>query len=62
MSQNSFDDMSTLVQIKGLMPSDNFKQAITWANVDPDLGRHMVLQGHIEFNIWVSVITSSFST
>ena len=24
------------------------QQAITWANVDPDLCRHMVLQGHNE--------------
>ena len=32
------DDLSTLVQV----------MAITWANVDPDLCRHMVSLGHNE--------------
>ena len=28
------------------------QQAITWANVDPDLCRHMASQGHNELTHW----------
>ena len=37
MTWNTFDDKSTLVQI---MAWCSWKQTITWAKVDPDLGRH----------------------
>ena len=38
----------------GLVPSGNNcqQQAITWANVDPDLCRHMVSLGHNELTRW----------
>ena len=33
------------------------QQAITWANVDPDLYRHMVWIGYIELNQFQQTIT-----
>ena len=41
------DGKSTLVQV---MAWCRQAQAITWANVDPDLCRHMVSLGHNELN------------
>ena len=43
MSQNITDDKSTLVQVKAWATS---QQAITWANVDPDLGCRLASLGH----------------
>ena len=40
MSLDLTDDKSTLVQV----------MAITWANVDPDLCRHMASLGHSELS------------
>ena len=31
----------------------NWHQAITWANVDPDLWRHIAPLGHNQLNSWV---------
>ena len=39
MSLDLTDDKSTLVQVMA------WQQAITWANVDPDLCRHMASLG-----------------
>ena len=44
MSLGFTDDKSTLVQVPGAIR----QQAITWANVDPDLCHHMVSLGHNE--------------
>ena len=42
MPQNSIDDKSTLVQVRvGAIR----QQAITWANVDPNLCHHMAWLG-----------------
>ena len=45
------DDKSTLVQV---MAGAWRHQAITWANVDPDLCRHMVSIGHSESRCWIA--------
>ena len=34
----------------GLVPSGNKAEAITWANVDPDLCRHIASLGHNELS------------
>ena len=49
MPRNLFDDKSTLVQVIWLGAIR--QQAFTWANVDPDLRRHMASLGHSELNI-----------
>ena len=41
MPQETFDDMSTLVQAMAWCHQP-MHQAITWANIDPDLHYHMV--------------------
>ena len=41
------DGKSTLVQVMAWCLR---QQAITWANVDPDLWRHVASLGHIELN------------
>ena len=48
MSLDFTNDKSTLVQV---MACAVWQQAITWANVDPDLCRHMALLGHNELKI-----------
>ena len=50
MSLDLTDDKSTLVHGNGLVPSGPGvrHQAITWANVDPDLCRDVVSLGHNE--------------
>ena len=45
MSLDFTEDLSTLVQV---MACGVKQQAITWANVDPDLCRHMASLGHNE--------------
>ena len=46
MPENPIDDKSALVQIW----LDAVRQeAITWANVEPDLCRHMASSGHTDF-------------
>ena len=44
------DDKSTLVQVMAWCRQATKQQAITWANVDLDLCRHMVSLGHNELN------------
>ena len=48
--RNTFDEKSTLAQVMAW-----WQQAITWANVDPDLcnNMHMVSVGHNELSIIV---------
>ena len=41
MPPNTFDDKATMVQISVFR-----QQAITWANVDPDMCHRMVSLGH----------------
>ena len=48
MALDLTDDKSTLIQ---LMAGVVRQQAITWANVDPDLHRHMASLGHSESNV-----------
>ena len=48
MPLNSTDDKSTMVQV---MAWCRQAQAIAWANVDPDLCRHMVSLGPNELII-----------
>ena len=55
MPQDTFDDMSTLVQVIALCLQ---QQAITWANVDPDLSRHMASLGHRELNRHQTILHS----
>ena len=38
------------------------QQAITWANVDPELCHHMVLLGHNELNIQFIQLSNSYTT
>ena len=45
---NIFDDKWTLVQV---MAFSWWHQAITWANVDPNLSRHMASLGHNELTL-----------
>ena len=45
MSLDLIDGKSTLVQVMAW-----WQQAITWANVDPDLCRYMAPLGQIELN------------
>ena len=45
MSRDLSEDKSTLVQVRAWC---GHQQAITWANVDPDLCRHMASLGHNE--------------
>ena len=49
MSKGLTDERSALVMAL-VVPSDN--KAITWANVDSDLCRHMASLGHIELMIY----------
>ena len=49
MPQKPFDRKSTLVQV---MAWCHQAQAITWANVDPDLCHHMASWGHDELTHW----------
>ena len=46
MPQNTFDDKPTLVQVMACCLTAWRQQAITWANVDPDLCHHIASQGH----------------
>ena len=46
MSLDFTDDQSTLVQLIGVVR----QQAITWANVDPDLCHHLASLGHNELS------------
>ena len=48
MSLDFTDDQSTLVQV---MACAVRQQAITWANVDPDICRHMASLGHNELKM-----------
>ena len=51
MPQDLADDKSSLVQVMAWCVR---QQAITWANVDPDLCRHMASLGPSELNkIWM---------
>ena len=49
MPMDLTDGKSTLVQV---MAWCHQQQAITWANVDPDLCRHMVSLGPNELTHW----------
>ena len=40
--------------VNGLIPSSN--QPITWANIDPNLYRHMTSLGHKAFNRYVQIV------
>ena len=56
MSLDFTDDQWTLVQVMAWR-----QQAITWANVDPDLCRHMVSIGHNELNTTAHVMMTLMS-
>ena len=59
MAPDFTDDQSTLVQVMAWC-----RQATshyTWANVDPDLCRHMVSLGHNELNMIYKMVTIFFS-
>ena len=56
MSLDVTDDQPTLVQVMGGVAR---QQAITWANVGPDLSRHMLSLGQNEFKYpqwWLGVL------
>ena len=50
ISQNIFDDKSTLVQVNGVVPDAIKQQAITLANFDLDLCQQVVSLGHSELS------------
>ena len=52
MPKNTFDDKSTLFQVKKKKKKKNIRQqAITWANVEKNLCRHMASVCHNELMI-----------
>ena len=57
MSLDLMDDKSTLVRV---MLGVIRQQAITWADVDPDLSGHMASLGHNELRSVFDLISSIF--
>ena len=56
MPQNTFDDMSTLNKAMASCRQATGLQAITWANVNPDIYRHMRSLGPNELIwSWISI-------